>query len=152
MAAAGWARRCPSRSTARWCAPRSPIRSSMTRKGAARMSEVQFESALQSRDAPKGLAVQIREITSRGMIDLRGDASDSKFASAVKEVLGLDLPTAPRTSMAWGDNHALWLSPDQWLILCPRAKTVELLASLRSALAGVHSFAVDVSDMRTIIR
>lgn len=116
------------------------------------MSEVQFESALQSREAPKGLAVQIREMRSRGMIDLRGNAGDSKFTSSVKDVLGLDLPATPRTSVAWGDNHALWLSPDQWLILCPRSKTAEVLAALRSALAGVHSFAVDVSDMRSIIR
>lgn len=116
------------------------------------MSEAQFETALEGREAPGDLAVEIRELTSRGMIDLRGDAGDGKFASAVKEVLGLDLPATPRTSAAWGDVQALWLSPDQWLILCPRAKTEERLAALRQALAQIHSFAVDVSDMRTIIR
>ena len=116
------------------------------------MSDAQFETALAGRAEPSGLAAEIREMTSRGMIDLRGNAGDGKFTSAVKDVLGLDLPTTPRTSVAWGDNLALWLSPDQWLILCPRAKAAELLAALRSALAGVHSFAVDVSDMRTIIR
>ena len=116
------------------------------------MSDAQFETALAGRAAPSGLAVEIREMASRGMIDLRGNAGDSKFTSSVKDVLGLDLPATPRTSVAWGDNHALWLSPDQWLILCPRSKTAEVLAALRSALAGVHSFAVDVSDMRTIIR
>lgn len=116
------------------------------------MSDAQFETALQSREAPKDLAVDIREIVSRGMIDLRGLAGDSKFLAAAKEVLGLDLPTAPRSSAAWGEIQALWLSTDQWLILCPRAKTIDLLAALRQALAGIHSFAVDVSDMRTIIR
>jgi len=118
------------------------------------MSDVspQFESALATREAPKGLAVDIREIVSRGMIDLRGLTSDSKFMAAAKEVLGLDLPTAPRSSAAWGEIQALWLSTDQWLILCPRAKTAELLNNLRQALDGIHSFTVDVSDMRTIIR
>ena len=116
------------------------------------MPDVQFETALQSREAPKDLAVDIREITSRGMIDLRGLASDGKFMEAVKEALGLDLPTVPRRSAASGEVQALWLSIDQWLILCPRAKTGELLESLRKALVGIHSFAVDVSDMRTIIR
>ena len=116
------------------------------------MSEPQFESALQSREAPQDLAVEIREITGRGMIDLRGIAGDGKFLAAVKEVLNLDLPTQPRTSAAWGDIQTLWLSTDQWLILCPRAKTAELLGGLRQALTGIHSFAVDVSDMRTIIR
>jgi sarcosine oxidase subunit gamma len=116
------------------------------------MSDIHFESALQPHETPSGLAVDIREITSRGMIDLRGLASDRKFMAAVKEVLNLDLPTAPRSSAAWGEIQALWLSTDQWLILCPRAKARELLAALRQGLAGIHSFAVDVSDMRTIIR
>src|SRR5689334_8633639 len=151
MAASAWARPCPSRSKAKWCGPRSPIPSSMTRKGAGRMSDLQFETALQSREAPKDLAISIREITSRGMIDLRGLASDGQFMGAVKDVLGLDLPTAPRSSAAWGEVQALWLSIDQWLILCPRAKTGELLSKLRQALGSIHSFAVDVSDMRTII-
>jgi sarcosine oxidase subunit gamma len=116
------------------------------------MSEAQFESALQSREPARDLAIEIREITGRGMIDLRGQANDGGFMAAVKEVLSLDLPTAPRSSAAWGDIQALWLSTDQWLVLCPRAKTAELLESLRRALAGIHSFAVDVSDMRTVIR
>lgn len=116
------------------------------------MSEVQFESPLQSREAAAGLAVGIREITSRGMIDLRGFTTERKFMAATKEVLGLDLPKMARTSVAWGDIQALWLSSDQWLILCPRARTGELLASLRKALQGIHSLAVDVSDMRSIIR
>jgi sarcosine oxidase subunit gamma len=116
------------------------------------MSETPFESALQSREAPSGLAVEIREITSRGMIDLRGFTTERKFMAAAKQVLGLDLPKVPRTSVAWGDIQALWLSTDQWLILCPRARTGELLAALRKALAGIHSLAVDVSDMRSIIR
>jgi sarcosine oxidase subunit gamma len=116
------------------------------------MPDLQFETALDHRDAPKDLAVDIREIVSRGMIDLRGLASDEKFMAAVKEALGLDLPTAPRTSAAWGDIRALWLSIDQWLILCPRAKTAETLNKLRQALGSIYSLAVDVSDMRTIIR
>jgi sarcosine oxidase subunit gamma len=116
------------------------------------MSDAQFETALQGRETPAGLTVEIREMTSRGMIDLRGLADDAAFMAAVRQVLNLDLPTAPRTSTAWGEIQALWLSIDQWLILCPRAKTEELLTALRQALAGIHSLAVDVSDMRTIIR
>lgn len=116
------------------------------------MSDARFETALEGREAPQGLSVELRELTSRGMIDLRGLAGDGKFMEAVKDVLGLDLPTKPRSSAAWGEVQALWLSPDQWLILCPRAKTNDLLASLRQALTQIHSFAVDVSDMRTILR
>ncbi len=116
------------------------------------MLEPQFESALAHRAAPDTLSISMREISERGMIDLRGLATDKKFMSAVKSVLGFDLPKAPRASTSWGDLKALWLSPDQWLILCTRSKTNSLLAELNAALAKIHSLAVDVSDMRAIIR
>ena len=116
------------------------------------MPELNFESALAGVAAPSGLAVSLREISERGMIDLRGLASSRKFMAAAKAALGVDLPRQPRSSVSWGDVKALWLAPDQWLILCPRTKAVTLLAELRGALGGIHSLAVDVSDMRAIIR
>lgn len=116
------------------------------------MSELYHESPLAGVTAPPGLAVSLREIPDRGMIDLRGLTSDRKFMAAAKDVLGAGLPKTPRSSVSWGEVKILWLSIDQWLILCPRTKTTELLAALRTALAGVHSLAVDVSDMRAVIR
>jgi sarcosine oxidase, subunit gamma len=116
------------------------------------MVDLHFESALAHRAAPDNLSLSMREISERGMIDLRGVASDRKFMAAVKSVLGVDLPKAPRTSVSWGEFKALWLSTDQWLILCPRAKTAKVLADLQTALGNIHSLAVDVSDMRAIIR
>jgi sarcosine oxidase subunit gamma len=115
------------------------------------MSELHYESALKGREA-SGLSIRLREISERGMIDLRGLPSDRKFMAAAKDVLGLELPKQPRTSTTWGDMRALWLSPDQWLILCPRSRVADLLDALRKKLTGVHSLAVDVSDMRTILR
>ena len=116
------------------------------------MSELTYEPPLAGVSAPANLAVMLREIPDRGMIDLRGLTSDRKFMAAAKEVLGVALPREPRTSVAWGDIRVLWLSTDQWLILCPRTKVAEFLASLRNALTGIHSLAVDVSDMRAVIR
>lgn len=116
------------------------------------MSELYVESPLAHREAPQGLSIDLREITDRGMIDLRGSATDKKFMAAAKKVLGLDLPKAPRTSVSWGDLKALWLSIDQWLILCSRAKAVELTAALKSELGSIHSLIVDVSDMRAVLR
>ena len=116
------------------------------------MSELYVESPLAHREAPQGLAIDLREITDRGMIDLRGSASDKKFMAAVKKVLGLDLPKAPRTSVSWGDVKTLWLSIDQWLILCSRAKAPELVKNLIVELNGIHSLVVDVSDMRAVLR
>lgn len=116
------------------------------------MSELYVESPLAHRETTQGLSIELREITGRGMIDLRGLASDRKFLAAAKKVLGLDLPKAPRTSNSWGDVKALWLSVDQWLILCARLKVGELVSSLREELGPTHSLVVDVSDMRAALR
>jgi sarcosine oxidase, subunit gamma len=116
------------------------------------MLELHTTSALAHRNEPTDLSISMREIAGRGMIDLRGLATDKKFMKIAKDILGFDLPKAPRTSVTWGDMKALWLSPDQWLILCPGNKTAELLSTMNAALKGVHSLAVDVSDMRAIIR
>jgi len=116
------------------------------------MAELYFESPLSHVAAPQGLSVDLREITGRGMIDLRGLTSNAKFMAAAKAALGVDLPKKPRTSASWGDIKVLWLSIDQWLVLCPRAKAAELLDGLRQALGSIHSLAADVSDMRAIIR
>lgn len=116
------------------------------------MSELSYESPLAGVAAPAGLSVSVREITERGMIDLRGLTTDAAFMAAAKGVLGVDLPVRPRTSASWGDVKVLWLSTDQWLILSSRHKAHELVAGLKAALAGIHSLVVDVSDMRAIIR
>lgn len=115
------------------------------------MSELHYESALKGREAT-GLSVRLREIPERGMIDLRGLASDRRFMTAAKDVLGLELPREPRTSSTWGDMRVLWLSVDQWLVLCPRNRVSGLVEALRQKLERVHSLVVDVSDMRTVLR
>jgi sarcosine oxidase, subunit gamma len=116
------------------------------------MADLQFESALAHRSAPDNTSISIREISERGMIDLRGSLTDKKFMAAAKTALGVDLPKAPRTSTTFGDVQVLWLSTDQWLVLTGRARVNALLADLRKALGTIHSLAVDVSDMRAIIR
>jgi sarcosine oxidase, subunit gamma len=116
------------------------------------MADLQFESALAHRATPDNISISVREISERGMIDLRGSMADKKFTAAAKSALGVDLPKAPRTSTNFGDVQVLWLSTDQWLVLTGRARVTALLADLRKALGIIHSLAVDVSDMRAIIR
>jgi sarcosine oxidase, subunit gamma len=116
------------------------------------MVELSRQSALAHRATPDNISISIREISNRGMIDLRGVTSDRKFMAAAKSALGFDLPKAPRMSVGFGDIKALWLSTDQWLILCNGDKTVELHAELVKELGSTHSLAVNVSDMRSVIR
>ena len=116
------------------------------------MADLHFESALAHRNAPDNTSISMREISERGMIDLRGSMTDKKFMSAAKSALGVELPKVPRTSTAFGDVQVLWLSTDQWLVLTGRARVGALLSDLRKSFGSIHSLAVDVSDMRAIIR
>lgn len=65
---------------------------------------------------------------------------------AVSEGLGLPLPDRPKTSHAIGSRFALWLGPDEWLIVDDTFDPNADLASL-DALHG----AVDVSHRNTAI-
>jgi sarcosine oxidase subunit gamma len=119
------------------------------------MSEPEFRSALHHRPdrrGAQGVSITLKEIDDRGMIDVRGLSSDDKFTSAMRTVLGFELPLAARTSAGLGDVGALWLSIDQWLITVPRTDAPSLHARLLKALEGVHSLVVDMSDARTILR
>ena len=51
------------------------------------MPDLYVESPLAHRNSPEGLSIDLREIKDRGMVDLRGIASDKKFMAAAKKVL-----------------------------------------------------------------
>ncbi|MGE0213976.1 MAG: hypothetical protein AB7S41_19985, partial [Parvibaculaceae bacterium] len=62
------------------------------------MAEPVFMSALSGTAMAPGLSISVREISDRGMIDLRGDPKDAAFRQVVERVLGVALPATPRTS------------------------------------------------------
>jgi sarcosine oxidase subunit gamma len=108
-------------------------------------------SALEpARLRPRG--VRLAERPGLGKIDLRGDPHARGFMTAVGRALDLLLPSEPCTSAARDQLGALWLGPDQWLLICPANDLPDLVASLREALAGVHTAITDVSDGRVAFR
>lgn len=83
-------------------------------------------------------SVRLTSAPAASRISLRAPA---EALDAVSSALGLTLPTAPKTSGRAGGRSALWLGPDEWLVID------ETGADLLALLAGVgvaHS-AVDVS-------
>lgn len=95
--------------------------------------------------------VALRDSGFFGQIDLRGDPTDSSYLAEVRQVLGLDLPTSANTVAVSGDRAALWLSPDEWLIMVPFATRAQTIDDLKRALAGKHVSITDVSSNRTIL-
>lgn len=95
---------------------------------------------------------RVEEIGPLGMITLRAKAGTKGLEAAVKAATGCALPDARQITRK-GDNKAVgWMSPDEYLILCPRAGVADALAALAKGLAGQHHLAVDVSDARAVFR
>lgn len=80
---------------------------------------------------------------SRLALRARGDA-----LKALSGALGVTLPEKPKASSSAGSRHALWLGPDEWLVIDEKPA-----ADLMAAAAGadvLHS-AVDISHRNTAI-
>ena len=61
------------------------------------------------------------------------------------------LPLDPNTAWEAGPRAALWLGPDEWLVLGPPHTADEIAAELGAALDGLHRSVIDVSSNRVAI-
>lgn len=98
-----------------------------------------------------GPAASIRDLGATGMITIRGDFADERFAGAVQQVLGAPIPGVRRMEPC-NDGGLAWMSPDELLLVTSYAKAGETLAALSKALEGVHHLVADVSDARTVLK
>jgi sarcosine oxidase, subunit gamma len=78
-------------------------------------------------------------------VNLRVDPADS---GPVGQALGVRLPTVPNTFTSAGARWALWLGPDEWLLVEPPVAVVFAEAKVRAALGGRPGSVVDVSAQR----
>lgn len=96
--------------------------------------------------------VVFSELPHLGYIVLRGKADDSAFMQGVASVLSHSLPVQPRQVLQATEGAVLWLSPDEWLLVCPRSRRDALLATLTVALKGLFAQVVDNSGGFTTLR
>lgn len=113
-------------------------------------------------DFATDLPICMEEISAIGMIDLRlvipaGKARE-KCLSGLETALKIPLPTTPRrvTEGCYGDEprQALWMSPDQWLIVLSLESVEGVLNSLAKARETIDAnlMATDMSSARSVIR
>ncbi len=95
--------------------------------------------------------VNIEELAGQGMVTLRGDLSDTTIISAVRDVFGVTLPGTRETAFD-GAQGALWMSPDEALLLCPYEEALQRADELSAKLHGSHALVVNVSDARAVFR
>lgn len=92
----------------------------------------------------------VAEAPARACIDLRGDPSDAAFRRGVQRVADLALPLHPCGSAAGLLAQALWLGPDQWLLVSGMHDGAHFAHSLRAALKGIPNAVTDVSAARIV--
>lgn len=93
----------------------------------------------------------IKEHAFLGHVNIRGDSDNPKFKAAVKSVLKLALPTSANTFVEKGGNTALWLGPNEWLIVTPEDNCAELISNLKAKTTKVFSAITDVSGANTVL-
>jgi len=94
----------------------------------------------------------IREFPFLSQVNFRGEPSDAELMKRIASRLGgLALPRVPNTVLRRAERRALWLSPDEWLIVGPENQQDTINQALRVGLAGAFGSIVDVSANRTVI-
>jgi len=92
----------------------------------------------------------MREAPFLAQVNLRADPCDVDVMERLTSVLEFPLPLRPNTVSGGLDRHALWLGPDEWLVIGPAGSEAALESRCRDAVGGAGSV-VDVSANRTIV-
>jgi len=85
--------------------------------------------------------VEFLEAPACARLLLRGDV---RVAARAGAAFGVALPLVPCRAAEMESRAALWLGPDEWLLLAPRGE--DAAAGLAEALSGTAHSLVDVSD------
>ncbi|WP_406176133.1 sarcosine oxidase subunit gamma [Streptomyces sp. NBC_00996] len=97
-----------------------------------------------------GGAVRLAELPFLAQTNLRLDAKGAA-ADAVGLALGLQLPLQPNTVVRAGELTALWLGPDEWLVVGPPGTQQDLESRIRAATGDAPVSVTDVSAQRTTL-
>ena len=97
------------------------------------------------------LPAGMRELRFLAQVNVRADPTDVELITRFASVLGFPLPLTPNTVSGDIERHALWLGPDEWLVIGPAGSEDGLERRCRDALERTTGGVVDVSANRTIV-
>lgn len=94
--------------------------------------------------------VRVEDAGLQGMITLRIDTKDEGVVGALRAA-GFEMP---RQGAAAGhlSAGALWMSPDEVLLLCDYAAVGAVIERLEAGLSDHHCLVADVSDARCVVQ
>jgi len=96
-----------------------------------------------------GGGVSLQEQKLLGHLVLRGSLENDSFTKGFAGVVGFALPGSLQSTAA-GDISALWIAPDEWLLIVPGEQAFGLEKRLREAIEG-HFAITNVSGGQTVL-
>ncbi|MFJ6661895.1 sarcosine oxidase subunit gamma [Streptomyces sp. NPDC091377] len=97
-----------------------------------------------------GGAIRLAELPFLAQLNVRLDVKGAA-AEAVGLALDLQLPLQPNRVVRAGELTALWLGPDEWLLVGPQGSERDLESRIREAAGDEHVSVTDVSAQRTTL-
>ena len=102
--------------------------------------------------AASGGELSIRELPFISQLNLRADPNDAALMLRLAAKLRFPLPAVPNAVSSHEDRRALWLGPNEWLVVGPDDQQKTLEQALRTGLDDAVGSVVDVSANRTVIQ
>ena len=78
-------------------------------------------------------ALRIGVLPTRSVVNLRGNPADQSLVSDAQRAVEIELPLIPNR---WHGNDriaAMWLGPDEWLLVAPDGEAAEIEKAMRDA-------------------
>jgi sarcosine oxidase subunit gamma len=74
-----------------------------------------------------------------------------EVATAAAAGFGISLPSTPCRGNSDGVKHALWLGPDEWLLIAPDSEPVAFVRAISESINGQPHSLVDVSHRTSAV-
>ena len=100
---------------------------------------------------PEGGAagISIAKVAGRTLINLR---CEDNIKAKLETLFGTPLPAEPNKIVSIGTRRALWLGPDETLLMIEEEQEVEFILNLKTLIGDAHYAATPVSDAIKIFR
>lgn len=123
----------------------------MIAEAVRRSALAEYRDRFAALEVASGGGLSIRELPFVSQLNLRADPNDAELMQRLAGALGFALPVTPNTVSPHQDRRALWLGPDEWLVVGPDGQQDALEQALRHGLNGAFGSIVDVSANRTLL-
>ena len=83
------------------------------------------------------------EMTHLGKLNMRADKSAGKI---IKSITGCTFPPAANKFTTAGERHAVWLGPDEFMIICEAGKDEELASAIHTSFGSLNAAVTNITD------